>query len=516
MRSVTNSALICWDDELGIQYRICRLDYTEWEDGEYEYVFTPDYRVMDILPMVQVGGIPGLDLDLRRERYVRRNMQPVFMTERSPPRNRIGLWDELRSVGLDHYDRLEWLIRTNMIYSGDRLYVIRYEEPRSRDFEDGIRRDAVALCRDMLRALGSGAEMSVSGRKLDHEEAVAVGRMLRLVLLSDKAKNPKKPDPPCVGRKRKEIGIETLRKVKLDIDSGRYTAGEMADILGISRATLYRRLRESGLMGRSLGQPGDVLPEIVQVMPDLPGPGQLDRVELEHGLPELGAAVCDDVAQRAVGPGAPVHHQPRQGSDVIDEREVGDVLQRPGGSHPVEVGLGARCRRRHADVDIRPPQGVPVQDLREEDVVADGQPEPDPMVLRHGRAATRCELRLGVRPELCQMCLVVADGDIRGHEREAVVDPPVGREPGHADGDGPVLPLADLRYLAHGELHPHVLAVQGVTVAGEEQLREDVDVRLVPGEYLPDGSEVRLRGGGRGHLAEAYPGVHALGRGRAA
>ena len=84
MRSVSNSAVICWDDELGIQYRICKLDYTEWENGDFEYVFTPNYEVMDILPMNVVGGIPGIDLDLRLERYVRKNREPVFMTERSP------------------------------------------------------------------------------------------------------------------------------------------------------------------------------------------------------------------------------------------------------------------------------------------------------------------------------------------------------------------------------------------------------------------------------------------------
>ena len=118
MESIITSASIVWDDLNGIQYRVCKLDCTVWDDDSFEYVFTPNYRVIDMLDVREYGGIPGLDLDLRRDRYIRRNMEPVFMTERSPSRNRVDLWELLESVGLDHYNRLEWLIRTDLRYCG--------------------------------------------------------------------------------------------------------------------------------------------------------------------------------------------------------------------------------------------------------------------------------------------------------------------------------------------------------------------------------------------------------------
>ncbi len=207
----TTSASIAWDDQFGIQYRICRLDYTVLDEDNYEYVFTPDYRIIDILPMDTVGGIPGLDLDQRCERYIRRNMEPVFVTERSPSRNRADVWELMEQEGLDHYDRLEWLIRTDTRYAGDDLYVVRYETPGTFDFTDELKRDAREASASILSALGSGGRVIIEGEELIDPDISSVGRTLRYILGADDRANPDRPETPKVGRKKKEFGYQSMK-----------------------------------------------------------------------------------------------------------------------------------------------------------------------------------------------------------------------------------------------------------------------------------------------------------------
>lgn len=245
MESITTSASIVWDDLNGIQYRVCKLDCTVWDDDSFEYVFTPNYRVIDMLDVREYGGIPGLDLDLRRDRYIRRNLEPVFMTERSPSRNRVDLWDLLESVGLDHYNRLEWLIRTDLRYSGDGLYAIRYEEPPAFEFTNDISRESDDTCRNILTALATGGSVKIDGLTLDDRSASAVGRTLKLILYGDRRKNPSKTVPK-VGRKKKDLGVGTLSWARDMIGSEVKTADEVAAELGVSKSTLYRRMREAG------------------------------------------------------------------------------------------------------------------------------------------------------------------------------------------------------------------------------------------------------------------------------
>ena len=245
MRSRTNSASIVWDDEFGIQYRICRLDYEEWGDGSFEYRFSPDYHILDMLPMDTVGGIPGLDLSLRRDVYVRRNMEPVFMTERSPSRNRVDVRELMEEVGLDHYDRLEWLIRTDTTYAGDRLHVVRYDEPEDRSFESVKKKDMAKNIHEMLAAIGSGSSITVDGTELTSANVTALGRSLRMILASDRLANPDRTKIPRAGRKKKEMSPKNIEWAHREIGSGT-PARKVADAFGVSRATLYRRMKEYG------------------------------------------------------------------------------------------------------------------------------------------------------------------------------------------------------------------------------------------------------------------------------
>ena len=241
--SHVNSATIFWKDGFGVEYGICRLDYEEWSDGTYEYRFIPDYTVIDILPMEDFGGIPGIDLDLRRETYVRRNQEPVFMTERSPSRNRVDARELMEEVGLDHYDRLEWLIRTRTRYAGDNLYVERYSPPEPLELESGRASGSRRSIIRVLSAIGRGSPLLIEGTPVGESETVVLGRTLRMILISDVGSESSGEERPGPGRKRKEMDSDTIEWARNEMASG--TSGEkVAQTLGISRSTLYRRLGE--------------------------------------------------------------------------------------------------------------------------------------------------------------------------------------------------------------------------------------------------------------------------------
>ena len=127
MKSVITSGLICVKDKLNLEYFLAKIEYQVNEDETFEYRFSPYYNVIELLDSSIFQGIPGLDLDLKKEVYIRKNKTPVFISERAPSENRENLIEMLESVDMDYLNQLEWLIRTNLKYSGDNMYVKRYE-----------------------------------------------------------------------------------------------------------------------------------------------------------------------------------------------------------------------------------------------------------------------------------------------------------------------------------------------------------------------------------------------------
>ena len=72
-------------------------EYEEFEDETYEYRFYPNYEIIGLLNDDIFQGIPGLNLDLRKEVYIRNNMTPVFISERTPGPNRENLYEMLEN-----------------------------------------------------------------------------------------------------------------------------------------------------------------------------------------------------------------------------------------------------------------------------------------------------------------------------------------------------------------------------------------------------------------------------------
>ena len=123
--SYVNSGIIKAVMKSGEKISVAQIDYQEFDEENFQYVISPYWEIIDGLPVSVFQGIPGIDMDLRLERYYRVNYIPTFIAERTPSENREDLWEILEAVGLDYYDRFEWLLRTTMRAANDNLIVER-------------------------------------------------------------------------------------------------------------------------------------------------------------------------------------------------------------------------------------------------------------------------------------------------------------------------------------------------------------------------------------------------------
>ena len=140
--SYVNSGIIKTVMKSGEKISVAQIDYQEFDEENFQYVIIPYWDIIDGLPASVFQGLPGIDMDLRLDRYYRVNYIPVFITERTPSENREDLWEILETVGLDYYDRFEWLLRTTMRAANDNLIVERRRESQVvEEFRPGILSD---------------------------------------------------------------------------------------------------------------------------------------------------------------------------------------------------------------------------------------------------------------------------------------------------------------------------------------------------------------------------------------
>lgn len=242
----------------GFVYRIARIAYLEREDESYVYRFQPDYSVIDLLPPPLFQGIPGLDLSKRKREYVRENMTPVFIGERTPGEDREDLWSLLESHGMTYLNRLEWLIRTETRYGGDRLFVDRYDPDdwkRTIFFEkmeaEEVR--SAPLMKRLLQAICMGHMVNASGFRVEDENLKAYHALLMALYRKEKrfireqqTAGVRISAEKGKYRGRKRIPLDALKQheVFTAYQMGRLTETEAIQKLKISRSTFFRRLKE--------------------------------------------------------------------------------------------------------------------------------------------------------------------------------------------------------------------------------------------------------------------------------
>lgn len=133
-----NSGIIYAPDTDDNWFAVGRVDFERFDDQNFQYVFSPKWSVIDALPLSIFQGIAGLDMSLRLERYYRANMTPYFIEVRTPPENRDDIWELLTEVGLDYYDRFEWLLRSHARCGVSSLFIERAVPSRRIVLEEGV------------------------------------------------------------------------------------------------------------------------------------------------------------------------------------------------------------------------------------------------------------------------------------------------------------------------------------------------------------------------------------------
>ena len=254
MREITTHGDICLKDEYEFVYKVADIVYTEREDESFAYEIRPNYSVIDLLKTEDFQGIPGLDLDLKKEVYIRENVIPVFISERAPGKNREDLWTLLKKYNMQYLNQLEWLIRTDTRYSGDKLYVQRPEDKsiKVKSINSLGKRSAV-ICRKILEIICYGSSVTSPVVNIDDTNRKEYFELLMSLYKTERkyldarrsegiSSSAKKGN--YKGRKRIKIDKLASQEVFLDYEAKRINSNEAAKKLEISKSTFLRRYRE--------------------------------------------------------------------------------------------------------------------------------------------------------------------------------------------------------------------------------------------------------------------------------
>ena len=257
MRKLTTTGFICLEDDYKFIYKIAKIEYEEWEDGTFNYLFRPFYNVIDMLPNHLFQGIPGLDLGLKKAVYERKNIVPTFISERTPSERREDLWELMEESGMQALNRLEWLIKTNKRYSGDRFFVMPFDGKdaisyKERSMYDLVRRSD-SLNKKLLEIICFGDYLYADDIIIDDKSRLYYYRLLMPMYIREFERKKRlrmlgieKAKEQNVYKGRGQIKIDPLLfdRVANDYLHGKISADQASLILKISRATFFRRLRE--------------------------------------------------------------------------------------------------------------------------------------------------------------------------------------------------------------------------------------------------------------------------------
>ena len=257
MRKLTTMGFICLEDDYKFIYKIAKIEYEEWEDGAFNYIFRPFYNVIDMLPDHLFQGIPGLDLSLKRAVYERKNIVPTFIGERTPSEHREDLWALMEESGMQALNRLEWLIKTNKRYSGDRFFVMPFDGKdavsyKERSMYDLVRRSD-SLNKKLLEIICFGDYLYADDIIIDDKSRFYYYRLLMPMYIREFERKKKlrmrgienaKEQKVYKGRRQIKIDPLLFDRVANDYLHGKISADQASSILKISRATFFRRLRE--------------------------------------------------------------------------------------------------------------------------------------------------------------------------------------------------------------------------------------------------------------------------------
>ena len=258
----------------GEKISVAQIDYQEFDEENFQYVISPYWEIVDGLPASVFQGIPGIDMDLRLETYYRVNYIPTFIAERTPSENREDLWEILESVGLDYYDRFEWLIRTPMRAANDNLIVerrrtkqviekyttgilstLQYGDKVIVDSMEAIADTTAGFADEIFTVITNGVDIiSESGQMLvditTRSSMIPIIIAQKIIAQREYAKNRRsgieqaKKQGKYTGRKPIEVDEKVLRQVNQELKAGLISVEEAMKRTKIgSKSTFYRKVR---------------------------------------------------------------------------------------------------------------------------------------------------------------------------------------------------------------------------------------------------------------------------------
>lgn len=245
MKSIVSSGLICIKDKLNIEYVVCKIDYFLNDDETFKYVFTPYYNVIDLLDSDIFQGIPGLNLDLKKEYYIRENIVPTFISERVPQNNREDLYELLQEVNMNYMNPVEYLIRTKKMYCGDSFYVVPYKECKDIYLNEIVGKcNVFGIIKVILSNMAEGNKIFINDKCINDIRVFISLKYLYSKQLNELNRkqsygideNRKK----YLGRKPLKINELVLREEFERVEKGVITNEEAIKKLQISKSTYYR------------------------------------------------------------------------------------------------------------------------------------------------------------------------------------------------------------------------------------------------------------------------------------
>lgn len=261
-------------DLSGSSYCIGEISFERFDDQNYQYVVSPYWELIEHLPAHIFSGIPGFDLSEKRSKYYRVNLTPSFIQMRTPGESREDLWELLDEVGLDYYDRFEWLLRSGKRCGDDNLIVVRKRESKTHDINNmeidlndiqvgdtvslnklyDIATSNAEIAKCIYRLLANGASVYLADRKrrLDASERQAMLYLLSNMLEYENNYSSIRQESG-IRRAKSEGKYRGRSKIALDpmkfsTIAKQFRLGEISEedalkSLGISRSTFYRRLQ---------------------------------------------------------------------------------------------------------------------------------------------------------------------------------------------------------------------------------------------------------------------------------
>ncbi len=221
--------------------KIAKLSYELYEDESYQYIFEPFYEVLEGLE--NRTDIPGINLELKHDKYYRVNLTPIFISNRTFPRSRVEARKLLKERNLNYYSPMLWLMDSDYTYTGDSLLL------KSQNFFDQLTeiKESKNIYRHILyvlQNLGNRSNFKIGDILVNNlNRAIMIKMYMYQYKLVEHTYYQKLSKN--VGRSKIEISIVLMKEVIFLYEKKIITLNEAMTRLGIkSESTFYRRLKE--------------------------------------------------------------------------------------------------------------------------------------------------------------------------------------------------------------------------------------------------------------------------------